>query len=82
MHTGALYLTPQDQPGLPACKRLHTYGLAVFLAMFSLTLLGILVSHVTWRQEVVLQCSLSQLSSYVSPFRSSWSIPVVSTDGW
>lgn len=51
MHTGALYLTPQNQPGLPACRLLHTYSLTVFLAMFVLTLLGIVVSHVTWKQK-------------------------------
>lgn len=55
MHTGALYLTPQEDPEVPACRQVHTYGLAVFLAMFSLTLLGIMVSHVTWRQDVMLR---------------------------
>ncbi|XP_075901915.1 transmembrane protein 116-like [Nelusetta ayraudi] len=50
MHTGALYLTPQDQPRVPACRWLHTYGLAVFLAMFLLTLLGIIVLMVSARR--------------------------------
>lgn len=44
MHTGALYLTPQDQQPVADCKRLHTYGIAIFLATFLFTLLGITVS--------------------------------------
>lgn len=46
MHTGALYLTSEEHQPITACRLLHTYGIAAFLATFSLTLLSITVSHV------------------------------------
>lgn len=47
MHTGALYLTSEEHQPITACRLLHMYGIAAFLATFSLTLLSITVSHVT-----------------------------------
>lgn len=61
MHTGALYLTPQDQDPVADCRRLHTYAIAIFLATFLFTLLGITVSLPNkWtRQEVMSHCRLA-----------------------
>lgn len=44
MHTGALYLTKHHSQPITACSLLHKYRTAVFLASFSLTLIGIMVS--------------------------------------
>ncbi|KAK1896106.1 Transmembrane protein 116, partial [Dissostichus eleginoides] len=42
MHTGALFLTSEQQP-IRACRLLHTYRSVLFLASFLLTLLSIIV---------------------------------------
>ncbi|KAL3064954.1 hypothetical protein OYC64_001064 [Pagothenia borchgrevinki] len=42
MHTGALFVTSEQQP-IRACRLLHTYRSALFLASFVLTLLSIIV---------------------------------------
>ncbi|XP_039974179.1 transmembrane protein 116 isoform X1 [Xiphias gladius] len=43
LDTGALYLTSEHEQPIPTCRLLHTYGIAVFLATFILTLLSITV---------------------------------------
>nr|XP_046254576.1 transmembrane protein 116 [Scatophagus argus] len=43
MHTGALYLTSGQHKPIRACRLLQTYGLAIFLATFILTLVSITV---------------------------------------
>uniref|UniRef100_A0A8D2ZSN1 G-protein coupled receptors family 1 profile domain-containing protein n=1 Tax=Scophthalmus maximus TaxID=52904 RepID=A0A8D2ZSN1_SCOMX len=50
MDTGALYLTAEHQQPIRACHLLHTYTIAVFLAAFVLTLVGITVFVVKARR--------------------------------
>ncbi|XP_041798936.1 transmembrane protein 116 [Chelmon rostratus] len=50
MHTGALFLTPEQQQPIRACSLLHTYRIAVFLATFVLTLISITVLVVKARR--------------------------------
>lgn len=47
LHTGALYRTSEEHDPIAACRQLHMYGIAIFLATFVVTLLSITVSHVT-----------------------------------
>lgn len=49
MHTGALFLTSQQQQPIRVCRLLHAYRITIFLTTFFLTLLSIIVSNVTWR---------------------------------
>ncbi|KAK5861648.1 hypothetical protein PBY51_017107 [Eleginops maclovinus] len=51
MHTGALFLTAEEQQQpIRACRVLHTYRSGVFLTTFLLTLLSVIVLVVTARQ--------------------------------
>ncbi|XP_027131103.1 transmembrane protein 116 [Larimichthys crocea] len=50
MHTGALYFTSEQYQPIRACRLLHTYCIAIFLATFSFTLLSIIVLMVKARR--------------------------------
>ncbi|XP_071390643.1 transmembrane protein 116 [Centroberyx affinis] len=49
LHTGALYLTPEQRQQLRPCSLLHAYRITVFLAAFLLTLIGIVMLMVKAR---------------------------------
>ncbi|XP_070822089.1 transmembrane protein 116 [Chaetodon trifascialis] len=50
MHSGALFLTSDQQQPIRACRLLHTYRIAIFLTTFILTLISITVLVVKARR--------------------------------
>ncbi|XP_041649558.1 transmembrane protein 116 [Cheilinus undulatus] len=49
MHTGALYYNSEEQQPIRVCREFHIYRVAIFLATFFITLLGIIVLMVKTR---------------------------------
>lgn len=86
LDTGALYLTSEHEQPIPTCRLLHTYGIAVFLATFILTLLSITVSLrdgglFTEAVRTTEQTGASLYANLLSRARCSWRKPAASTGG-